>query len=199
MFAGHLRAVRGAGGSSLNCLNSTLVLAPFLAALLVALTRLVDYRHDVYDITAGSLLGLGTAWLVYRRFFMPLSGMRCGWAYQPRRVEDVRTGVRRQDDEENQFGADRDGVGDEDFSLQDFTDDENEENRNEIGEERRPLNDDNHLFGETETGIRKATGIQGSILLEKLKIHYIGNAMIAVRFASLNTAHTRRLFTLTPF
>ena len=158
VVAGSGRGVRAGGtggGSRTNCLKITLVMAPFLAALLVALTRLVDYRHDVYDITAGSLLGLGSAWLVYRRFFNALSGMRCGRAYQPRGTEDARNGVRRKGDEENQFGVDGDGDDAEDFSLQDFLDDEDEDDRDESGEERRPLNNDDHLPSGAGTGIQK--------------------------------------------
>ena len=32
--------------------------APLVGAFLIAASRVEDYRHDKYDVTAGSLLGL---------------------------------------------------------------------------------------------------------------------------------------------
>ena len=40
-----------------------------LGAGLVAVSRTMDYRHDVWDVCAGSVVGMGCAWGVYREFF----------------------------------------------------------------------------------------------------------------------------------
>ncbi|KAI9759579.1 MAG: hypothetical protein M4579_002245 [Chaenotheca gracillima] len=49
------------------------LIAPLLGAALIAISRCEDYRHDVWDVTTGSALGLLVAWGVYRRFYPPLS------------------------------------------------------------------------------------------------------------------------------
>ncbi|KAB8345902.1 hypothetical protein FH972_022957 [Carpinus fangiana] len=46
-----------------------LALGPVLGALMIAISRTEDYRHDVWDVTAGSLLGLLGAWIGWRRYF----------------------------------------------------------------------------------------------------------------------------------
>ncbi|ODH49552.1 hypothetical protein GX48_04339 [Paracoccidioides brasiliensis] len=52
-------------------------LSPLLGALMIAMSRLEDYRHDVYDVTAGSLLGLSVAYFTYRRYYPPLRSVDC--------------------------------------------------------------------------------------------------------------------------
>ncbi|PYH37429.1 phosphatase PAP2 family protein [Aspergillus neoniger CBS 115656] len=55
--------------------------APLLCALLVAISRLDDYRHDVYDVTCGSLLGLMVAYFSYRRYYPALRSVTCDCPY----------------------------------------------------------------------------------------------------------------------
>ncbi|KAJ5962992.1 hypothetical protein N7501_007933 [Penicillium viridicatum] len=54
---------------------------PLLCALMVALSRLADYRHDVYDVTCGGLLGMLIAWFSYRRYYPPLRSIMCDVPY----------------------------------------------------------------------------------------------------------------------
>ncbi|KAI9229621.1 MAG: phosphatidic acid phosphatase type 2/haloperoxidase [Piptocephalis tieghemiana] len=53
--------------------KSLLVLVPFLMALLVAVSRISDYRHHWSDVMVGSILGVSCAWYFYRRHFPALS------------------------------------------------------------------------------------------------------------------------------
>ncbi|GFN17007.1 hypothetical protein AtubIFM56815_005000 [Aspergillus tubingensis] len=55
--------------------------APLLCALLVAISRLDDYRHDVYDVTCGSLLGMMVAYFSYRRYYPALRSVTCDCPY----------------------------------------------------------------------------------------------------------------------
>ncbi|KAG9606329.1 PAP2-domain-containing protein, partial [Aureobasidium melanogenum] len=50
---------------------------PLLGAALIAISRLEDYRHDVFDVVVGSLLGLGIAFGTWRRWFPALSSRAC--------------------------------------------------------------------------------------------------------------------------
>lgn len=63
-----------------------IALAPILGAALIAISRLEDYRHDVYDVTAGSLLGLIVAFSTYRRYYPPLGAAGCDSPYPSRAV-----------------------------------------------------------------------------------------------------------------
>lgn len=58
-----------------------LALSPFLCALMIAISRLGDYRHDVYDVTSGSILGLVVAYFSYRRYYPALSSSGCDCPY----------------------------------------------------------------------------------------------------------------------
>lgn len=54
-----------------------LALAPLLGAALIAISRCEDYRHDVYDVTIGSFLGMAIGYFSYRRYFPRLQSPRC--------------------------------------------------------------------------------------------------------------------------
>ncbi|CAL5869890.1 uncharacterized protein PFLUO_LOCUS4122 [Penicillium psychrofluorescens] len=58
-----------------------LAFLPLLCALMIAISRLDDYRHDVYDVTCGGLLGILVAWFSYRRYYPPLRSVRCDVPY----------------------------------------------------------------------------------------------------------------------
>lgn len=62
-------------------------LLPTLGALAIAITRTEDYRHDVYDVTIGSLIGAFVAIYSYRRYFPPLKSPNAHIPY-PSRVHD---------------------------------------------------------------------------------------------------------------
>ena len=56
-------------------------IAPLTGATLVAMSRLADYRHDIYDVTSGSLLGMAVAYTTYRRYYRPLRHPKCDTPY----------------------------------------------------------------------------------------------------------------------
>jgi diacylglycerol diphosphate phosphatase / phosphatidate phosphatase len=61
-----------------------IALAPLVGAALIAISRLEDYRHDVYDVTCGSLLGMLVAYFSYRRYYPSLRLARCDEPYPSR-------------------------------------------------------------------------------------------------------------------
>ena len=61
-----------------------LALAPLIGATLIAISRCEDYRHDVYDVTVGSLLGLLVAHYTYRRYYPGLQSSRCDMPFSSR-------------------------------------------------------------------------------------------------------------------
>lgn len=56
-------------------------LAPLLGAAMIAISRCQDYRHDVYDVCTGALLGYVVAYWSYRRYWPHLSYSRCQEPY----------------------------------------------------------------------------------------------------------------------
>ena len=85
-------------------------LAPLIGATLIAISRLEDYRHDVYDITIGSLLGMLVAYFSYQRYYPGLKSPRCDMPY-PSRAELASSTTKRRD-EESRLGGGRDWSGD---------------------------------------------------------------------------------------
>ena len=83
------------------------VLAPLVGAALVAISRLEDYRHDPYDVLAGSLLGLTVAYTTYRRYFPGLTSSHCGMAY-PAKTGNAEKGFGALRDEEERIDSVRD-------------------------------------------------------------------------------------------
>lgn len=107
-----------------------LVLAPLVGALLIALSRVADYRHDVYDVTAGSILGWTITWFSYRRYFRRLRDRKCDVPY-PSRAEFARTvaanGATKQDIEAQRLkDADEFELDDLASSGEDDDDDDDE-------------------------------------------------------------------------
>ena len=67
-------------------LARTLVaLTPLLGAAMIAVSRCEDYRHDVYDVTVGSLLGFLVANFVYRAYYPALRAGQCDVPYPTRK------------------------------------------------------------------------------------------------------------------
>jgi diacylglycerol diphosphate phosphatase/phosphatidate phosphatase len=69
--------------------GALLALLPLLGAVLIAISRCEDYRHDVYDVTTGSTLGMLVAWMSYRRYYPRLTSPRCD---TPLKKEEVPAG-----------------------------------------------------------------------------------------------------------
>ncbi|KAI0201612.1 phosphatidic acid phosphatase type 2/haloperoxidase [Astrocystis sublimbata] len=76
-LAGQLRIFRDKKdlGRALVCL------IPLVGAAMIAISRCEDYRHDVYDVTVGSLLGAFVAFWSYRRHWPKLSSRDCNEPY----------------------------------------------------------------------------------------------------------------------
>jgi diacylglycerol diphosphate phosphatase/phosphatidate phosphatase len=93
---------------------------PLLGALLIAVSRCQDYRHDVWDVCAGAALGMALGVWSYRRFWPRLSGPDCQVPYPPPdhvadgHEEDGAGGsggwTRVRDEEEGQTGQGLDGM-----------------------------------------------------------------------------------------
>lgn len=69
------KLVRADLGRALLCLT------PLLGATWIAISRCQDYRHDVYDVTVGALLGWTVAYWSYRRYWPRVSSWRCHEPY----------------------------------------------------------------------------------------------------------------------
>ena len=99
--------------------------APLIGAMLVAMSRMADYRHDKYDVSLGSLIGLGIAYFAYKRYYKPLTSAKCHevWLAPADDLESSRSNrVRRQkDDEEEQRVFDV-----QNFDLEDLSEEEAE-------------------------------------------------------------------------
>lgn len=61
--------------------RALLCLAPLLCAAMIAISRCQDYRHDVYDVCTGALLGYVVAYWNYRRYWPRLSSWHCHEPY----------------------------------------------------------------------------------------------------------------------
>jgi diacylglycerol diphosphate phosphatase / phosphatidate phosphatase len=67
---------------------------------MIAISRLEDYRHDVYDVTCGSILGMSMAYFSYRRYYPSLRSIRCDEPYPSRATVALLNGVGKMRDEE---------------------------------------------------------------------------------------------------
>lgn len=61
--------------------RALLCLAPLLVATWIAISRCQDYRHDVYDVTVGALLGWTIGYWSYRRYWPRVSSPFCDEPY----------------------------------------------------------------------------------------------------------------------
>lgn len=61
--------------------RALLCLSPLLGAAMIAISRCEDYRHDVYDVCTGALLGYVVAYWSYRRYWPRLSSWHCHEPY----------------------------------------------------------------------------------------------------------------------
>ena len=94
--------------------RALLCLGPLLGAAMIAISRCQDYRHDVYDVCTGALLGYVVAYWSYRRYWPQLSSRRCHEPY-PNPGNDGGGGLplygRLRDEEEGAGGGGGNNVG----------------------------------------------------------------------------------------
>ena len=109
-LAGQMHVFRQEG----DLARGLLALAPLLGAAMIAISRCEDYRHDVYDVTCGSILGLIIAYWSYRRFYPRLRNRHCGTPYESKMAR-VKSFQKVRGDEEEQ--ALREGMGPSAFNL----------------------------------------------------------------------------------
>ncbi|KAK4184656.1 diacylglycerol pyrophosphate phosphatase 1 [Podospora australis] len=64
-----------------DLLKALLCLGPLLGATMIAISRCQDYRHDVWDVCIGALLGWTVTYWSYRRYWPRLSSGRCDEPY----------------------------------------------------------------------------------------------------------------------
>lgn len=81
-----------------------LALAPLVGAALIAISRLEDYRHDVYDVTVGSVLGMLVAYFSYSRYYPGLKSPRCDAPFPSRAEYASKHGYGKLKDEEARIG-----------------------------------------------------------------------------------------------
>ncbi|KAK5124985.1 hypothetical protein LTR85_001175 [Meristemomyces frigidus] len=83
-------------------------LTPLLAAALIAISRLEDYRHDVGDVVCGSLLGFAVALYNWRRYYPSLLSKGCNEPHTPPSSSGRSSpsgGFQRVRDEEEGYGT----------------------------------------------------------------------------------------------
>lgn len=107
-FAGQLHVFRyEAGGRDLS--RALVCLVPLLGAAMIAISRCEDYRHDVYDVCIGSLLGYTVAYWSYRRHWPRLTARNCHEPHPYPGAENTAGWSRIHDEEEGE--ASRANVG----------------------------------------------------------------------------------------
>lgn len=77
-----------------------LPLVPLVGALLIAISRTEDYRHDVYDIMSGSFLGIFIALGAYRHYYPSLWAPRSHMPFPPPGLTDLKNFSKKPKDEE---------------------------------------------------------------------------------------------------
>ncbi|KAH6609957.1 hypothetical protein Trco_003303 [Trichoderma cornu-damae] len=87
------------GGRDLS--RALICLFPLIGAALIAISRCEDYRHDVYDVSVGSALGMAVAYWSYRRHWPKLTSPTCDEPH-PHPSAEAQPGWQRVRDEEEQ-------------------------------------------------------------------------------------------------
>ena len=107
-FAGQMHVLR----PRTDLARVLLTLAPLIGATLIAISRCEDYRHDVYDVTIGSILGLFVAHLIYRKYYPGLKTAHCDTPFS-KTLESSSNGFNKLRDEEGgAYSAGTFGIGD---------------------------------------------------------------------------------------
>lgn len=117
LFAGQMHVFR----PRTDLARVIIALTPLLGAALIAMSRMADYRHDVYDVTSGSILGMLMAYFSYRRYYPSLWRPRCDEPYPSRGSEMnrvlLKSGNQGRDEEDRLEGA-------AEFELEDLVDED---------------------------------------------------------------------------
>ena len=82
-----------------------LALAPLIGAILIAISRLEDYRHDVYDVTIGSILGFLVAYFSYSRYYPGLKSPQCDAPFPSHAEYASKNGYGKLKDEEARISS----------------------------------------------------------------------------------------------
>lgn len=80
-------------------------LVPLLGAALIAVSRLEDYRHDVFDVVSGSILGFSVTYFNWRRYYPSLMANGCEEPHA-QTAGNPKSGFQRVRDEEEGLGRD---------------------------------------------------------------------------------------------
>jgi diacylglycerol diphosphate phosphatase/phosphatidate phosphatase len=64
-----------------DLLRALACFSPLLGATMIAISRVQDYRHDVWDVVVGAALGWTVTYWCYRRYWRRLSSGRCDEPY----------------------------------------------------------------------------------------------------------------------
>ena len=95
-----------------HLLTVLLCFTPILAAALISISRLEDYRHDVFDVVCGALLGITMTYANWRRYYPGLTEKYCDEPYSAPsgsgRTSPI--GFQRVRDEEDGFGMEDEGA-----------------------------------------------------------------------------------------
>ena len=67
---------------------------------MIAISRCEDYRHDVYDVTCGSILGMSVAYFSYRRYYPRLQSSKCDEPFPSRETSFNEGFAKLKNDEE---------------------------------------------------------------------------------------------------
>lgn len=115
-LAGQMHVFRQEG----DLTRGLIALAPLLGAAMIAISRCEDYRHDVYDVTCGSLLGVFVAYWSYRRVYPRLRNRHCHRPYETGATEEKHKFAKIGNDEE--ANTLQEGTGPSAFNLGDASD-----------------------------------------------------------------------------
>lgn len=66
---------------------------PLVGATLITISRTEDYRHDVWDVCTGTLIGVMCALFCYGRYFRGLADRRCDVPYESEEEGDEATEI----------------------------------------------------------------------------------------------------------
>ncbi|KAL9113515.1 MAG: hypothetical protein Q9227_002252 [Pyrenula ochraceoflavens] len=132
-LAGQLQILRPRSRVSLFFVLAAV--SPLLGALLIAISRLEDYRHDIIDVTSGSLLGIAMAYFAYRRYFPPLTSRHTGVPHSKQAAGSIDHETRNKEDEEAAIADAKD------FELGDLGDEDVPEESMPLTDTRRSVDD----------------------------------------------------------
>merc|ERR1712072_966454 len=119
-FASQTHAIRPRASLATTLLS----VSPLVGAALVAVSRLEDYRHDVFDVVCGSLLGFAVSYFNWRRYYPCLTSPGCDEPHASPGESgrnSPRGGYARARDEEAGYGTTADrrfSIGEEEGSYE---------------------------------------------------------------------------------